>query len=321
MALSKHTSSQQIDKVCRNPLIGRNSLGRIFNKGKEKFTTRMESIVNIDEQLANFGRNHASLVKPEILYATDSFFDTKSKLYQHYREESISVIKENDFELLDLITPESYSKIQNETLIRTHLGLIIIGVKGLTRKGLGCKTFVCMLDTRHNNEQQALIASMEVDMGSNNGIVYCTPDFMINTEDFYKYIKIGIKTKGYNMIKSDNLLVCIGFVGKLTNSSRTKYKLDFTETRNILGSKGIQCIEATQYNPETYAGLEWKLGNLLQKQTLAPTKNLMHEDEKGRLSIRFGGYERTNDQIEDNEEIESIKIGRASCRERVFRAV
>ena len=308
MALSKNIRSKQLDRISRNPLVGSSSLRKIFNKGKEKFTTRIESIVDIDEQLDRFGKNHVSLVKPEILYATDSFFDEKSRLYQHYREESISVIKEDDFELLSLITPESYRKIQNETLVRIHSGLIIVGIKGLTRKGLPAKTFVCILDTRHNNEQQAIIASMEIDMTKNNGIVYCTPDFMMNTEEFYKHIKIGIKTKGYDMIKSDNLLVCVGFVRKLTNSSRTKYKLDFVETKNILGSKGIQCIEATQYSPEINAGLEWKLGSFSQNQTLAPTRNLMYEDEKGRLSIRFGGYERTNGQIEDAEEVESINM-------------
>ena len=57
------------------------------------------------------------------------------------------------------------------------------------------------------------------------------------------------------MVKSNNLLVCIGFVGKLTNSSRTKYKLDFTETKNILRSRGIQCIKVIEYNSEINVGL------------------------------------------------------------------
>ena len=45
-----------------------------------------------------------------------------------------------------------------------HLGLIIIGIKGLTRKGLGKKTLLAILDKRHNNVEDALKVSIDVVM-------------------------------------------------------------------------------------------------------------------------------------------------------------
>lgn len=146
-------------------------------------------------------------------------------------------------------------------------------------------------------------------MNNNRVIVYCTPDYMINTKDFYKYIKIGIKTKGYNMIESDNLLVCIGFVGKLSNSSKTKYKLDFTRTLEMLGSKGIQCIKARDFSPEINAGLEWKIGNFLEKSTLIPKDNVMYTNSAKRTSLRFGDYRRQAiRQVDDNSEIDTEEV-------------
>ena len=44
------------------------------------------------------------------------------------------------------------------------------------------------------------------------------------------------------MVDSDNLLACVGFVEKWSNSSRIKYKLDFTQTKSILGSKGVRPV-------------------------------------------------------------------------------
>ena len=78
-----------------------------------------------------------------------------------YIEEPISVTTESV--ALRLITTESIKKVD---LIYTfmHLGLIVIGIKGLVRKGLRTKVLLALLDKRHDNTNQVLIATIEVDM-------------------------------------------------------------------------------------------------------------------------------------------------------------
>ena len=84
-------------------------------------------------------------------------------------------------------------------------------------------------DKRHKNTEQALIATIEVDMDQNKGIFYCSPNFMISLEDL-KNIEIRIQTKGYEEFTGRNLAISIGVIGRLTNSSKTKYKLDIKQT-------------------------------------------------------------------------------------------
>ena len=106
-----------------------------------------------------------------------------------------------------------------------HLGLIIIGIKGLTCKGLRKKVLLAILDKRHKKVEDALIARIEEDMNQNGGIFYCNPDFMVTLEDI-KNLEIGIQTKGYEEFQGDNLTISIEFIGRLTNSSKTRYKVE-----------------------------------------------------------------------------------------------
>ena len=52
-------------------------------------------------------------------------------------------------------------------------------------------------DDSWTNMRKAMIASSEIYMNLNIGIVYRIPDFMMSLKDLQQYIKIGIKTKGY----------------------------------------------------------------------------------------------------------------------------
>lgn len=114
----------------------------------------------------------------------------------------------------------------------------------MTRKNLGCKTLVTLYDTRWNDIGRAMIASIEVDMNNNSGILYCSPDFMMSIKDFIKHIHIGIQTKGYKEANSgDNLLVHVAFLGRCTTNSRIKYKVFVDQVVELLSSKGIKMIK------------------------------------------------------------------------------
>uniref|UniRef100_M1CTF9 Zinc knuckle family protein n=1 Tax=Solanum tuberosum TaxID=4113 RepID=M1CTF9_SOLTU len=81
-------------------------------------------------------------------------------------------------------------------------------------------------------------------MSNNGGIFYSNPDFMINSKEFEKYIKIGIQTKGYEeMSCGNNLLVCVGFIGKLAYNGSSRFKIKIDDAVGIMGNKGIKLMK------------------------------------------------------------------------------
>ena len=101
-----------------------------------------------------------------------------------------------------------------------------MGIKGLTRKNLGTKTLITIYDNRWSDIKKAIIGLTEVDMTNNGGIFYVSPNFMKNLDELGTQIRIGIQTKGYEEMHSEkNLLMCVGFLGKMTDNSNTRFKL------------------------------------------------------------------------------------------------
>ncbi|CAN4125222.1 unnamed protein product [Withania somnifera] len=81
-------------------------------------------------------------------------------------------------------------------------------------------------------------------MTNNGGIFYISPDFLINIHEFEKHIKIGLRTKGYEeMDIGKNLLICIGFIGKMALNSNTRFKIKIDDVVELMGNKGIRLIK------------------------------------------------------------------------------
>ena len=72
-----------------------------------------------------------------------------------------------------------------------HMGLIIISVKGLTRKNLGTKILIVIYDDRWSDLKKSIIGLTEVNMTNNGGIFHINPDLMMNLKEFGKHIKMG----------------------------------------------------------------------------------------------------------------------------------
>lgn len=49
-----------------------------------------------------------------------------------------------------------------------HMGLIVIGLKGLTRKSLGTKVLITIYDDRWSDSKKSIIGLTEVDMSNNS---------------------------------------------------------------------------------------------------------------------------------------------------------
>ncbi|KAK4349297.1 hypothetical protein RND71_032052 [Anisodus tanguticus] len=84
-------------------------------------------------------------------------------------------------------------------------------------------------------------------MTDNGGIFYISPDFLMNLKEFGKHIKIGIQTKGYEEMHSgNNLLLCLGFLGKMTTNSNTKFRIKINDVVELMSNKGINLIKPTK---------------------------------------------------------------------------
>ena len=90
---------------------------------------------------------------------------------------------------------------------------------------------------------------IEADMSNNLGLFYCSPDYLMTIEDFSKHMKIGIQTKGYETFTGNNILLCVGYLGKCMNNTNVNFKVDLTSLVESISSKGIKLIKPYSFDP------------------------------------------------------------------------
>jgi hypothetical protein len=146
--------------------------------------------------------------------------------------------------------------------------MYIIGIKGMTRKKLGTKDLVTFLDKRWDTINKATLGFLEGDMNENSLITYIAPDLMMPVQEFIEKMSFDFQTKGYEEFKGTNLLISIEFIGRLTNKSRTKYKVNVNDVIQSMQSKGIKFMSPLTIGSEERAGEEWSISELTENKTL-----------------------------------------------------
>ena len=254
--------------------LGNNMISRLMNNNsRQNIGQQLDEVIGVDKDIQIFQQNSLRLLNPKVLYSA-GIFSQKAQLYKHYREEQMCVIKNSHH--LSLISSDSTKEILRTNMNLMHMGLIVIGIKGLTKKNLGTKVLITIYDDRWSDPKRSILGLTEVDMTNNDGIFYCSPDFMINSAEFGQYIKVGFQTKGYeDMNGGNNLLVCLGFIGKLSSNSNTRFKLKVDDVVELMGNQGIKVMKPLKIDPETYAGLEWSLELPRTQAILKPTEHLI----------------------------------------------
>lgn len=124
--------------------------------------------------MATYASSKANILNPRKLYQVGSL-EVNTALVKTCREVKILVTIEP--RNIKLITKKSIRIIAKDKGL-THIGLIVVGVKGLTKnevKGLtknevGAKALVMILDKRWPfDPRKSTVGSMEVDMNRNIG--------------------------------------------------------------------------------------------------------------------------------------------------------
>ena len=137
-------------------------------------------------------------------------------------------------------------------------------------------------------------------MNENMLITYIAPDLIMPVKEFIDKVAFGFQTKGYEEFKGTNLLVSIEFIGRLTNRSGTRDKVNMNNVLESMQSKGIKFMSPLKISSEERAGEEWNISSLIEPKILKQPKDyISYENNKGLTSIRFVDYkEQSLDDLE-----------------------
>ena len=112
--------------------------------------------------------------------------------------------------------------------------------------------FLIIQDDRWSDVQQKIIALTEINLNENHGLFYCSPNFFLPIKSF-KNIKISLKSKGFCSFKEENIMTCIGFLGRIMKNSNVKYKVKINDIIEVIGSSGIKLLKLAKLDANELA--------------------------------------------------------------------
>ena len=261
----------------------------------------LEEVIDMQRDMERYQKDTLRKIKPQQVYHM-GMFERRTGLYRISREVELSV-------LTHPVELRIVSKnIENDLKFRgykyIHQGMYIIGVKGMTRKKLGAKVLITLLDKRWESVDKAALGFMEGDMNENMLITYIAPDLMMPVKEFIEKMSFGFQTKGYEDFKGTNLLISIEFIGRLSNQSNSRYRVNVDDVIQSMQSKGLRFMSPLKISSEERAGEEWNISELIEKKELKqPNSYISYQNCEGSSSIRFTNYKAT--AIEEEESLMS----------------
>lgn len=196
----------------------------------------LEEMINVESDLERYQKDTLRKIRPQQSYQM-GWFEYKSGLYRISREVELSVLTEPV--QLRIVSKQTEKRLKYTGYKYIHQGMYIIGIKGMTRKKLGTKVLITLLDKRWESVHKASLGFLEGDMNENMLITYIAPDLIMPIKEFIDKMVFAFQTKGYEDFKGTNLLVSIEFIGRLTNRSGTRYKVNVNNVIESMQSKGI----------------------------------------------------------------------------------
>jgi hypothetical protein len=102
------------------------------------------------------------------------------------------------------------------------------------------------------------------------------------------------------------LLVSIEFIGRLTNTSMTRYKVNVNDVIQSMQSKGIKFMSPLTIGYEEIEGEEWNISELIENKILQQLADyISYQDNMGSTSIRFMNYKPRS--LDDTDSVMSEK--------------
>jgi hypothetical protein len=257
-------------------------------KGKSEDINNLEEVIDLDRDMERYQKDTLRKLKPQQVYQM-GIFESRSGLYRISRKVELSVL--NELVDLKIISKQFENSLRYAGYKYIHQGMYIIGIKGMTRKKLGTKVLVTLLDKRWDTINISALGFLEGYMKENSIITYIAPDLMMPVQEFIEKMSFGFQTKGYEEFKGTNLLISIEFIRRLTNKSRTRYKVNMNDVIQSMQSKGIKFMSPLTIGSEERAGEEWSISELIENKTLQqPVDYISYQNNIGQTSIRFINY-------------------------------
>ena len=197
---------------------------------KAVYIDSIEEVIDLQKDLERYHKDTLRKIKPQQVYHM-GMFESKSGLYRISREVELSVLTHPVD--LRIVSRDIENHLRYCGYKYIHQGMYIIGIKGMTRKKLGAKVLITLLDRRWESIDKAALGFLEGDMNENRLITYIAPDLIMPVKEFIEKMSFGFQTKGYEDFKGTNLLVSIEFIGRLTNRSNSRYRVN---VNNVIDS-------------------------------------------------------------------------------------
>ncbi|KAG6499442.1 hypothetical protein ZIOFF_039230 [Zingiber officinale] len=236
-------------------------------------------------------QERAAIVPAEVLYHSRRD-DVHHRVYMHRSEEALLVTR-NQVDL-SFIKPESYAQLQRSGMRFIHMGVIQVRIQILHRQEEGTLALVVFRDNRWQGDQ-AIFATMEIDLTNESQLVYVIPNTMLTISDFYRNIQISILTRGYKGWQNSeaNLLITRGLVGRLSNTPNVGFAYEVQNVVDYLASHGVRALPGRSYSTRDVIGQNWIIRpsstNIPVQPTEVNTRNLLN----GNISLQFENYQAT----------------------------
>ncbi|KAG6524821.1 hypothetical protein ZIOFF_014765 [Zingiber officinale] len=212
----------------------------------ESYNNALEQQLDPQTQLRLSMQERASIVPAEVLYHSRRD-DVHHRVYVHRSEEAI-LVTSNQVDRA-FIQPESFNQLQRSGMRFLHMGVIQVRIQILHRQEEGTIALVVFRDNRWQGDQ-AIFATMEIDLTHGSQLVYVIPETMLTISDFYRNIQVSILARGYENWRNGeaNLLVTRGLVGRLSNTPNVGFAYEIQNVVDYLESHGVRALPGRSYN-------------------------------------------------------------------------
>ncbi|KAG6471442.1 hypothetical protein ZIOFF_068884 [Zingiber officinale] len=249
----------------------------------------LEQQLDPQTQLRLSMQERAAIVPAEVLYHSQRD-DIHHRVYVHRSEEAL-LVTSNQVDRA-FIQPESFNQLQRSGMRFLHMGVIQVRIQILHRQEEGTLALIVFRDNRWQGDQ-AIFATMEVDLTRGSQLVYVIPDTMLTISDFYRNIQVSILARGYENWRNGeaNLLITRGLVGRLSNTPNVGFAYEVQNVVDYLASHGVRALPGRSYNTRDVLGQNWIIRqstvNIPMQPTEVNTRNMLD----GSVSLQFDQYQ------------------------------
>ncbi|KAG6495846.1 hypothetical protein ZIOFF_043675 [Zingiber officinale] len=150
-----------------------------------------------------------------------------------------------------------YCRIATRSSTAWNLGLDV-RIQTLHRQEEGTMALIVFHDNRYKGDQ-AIIATMEVDLTHGRQLIYIMLDLMLTIGDFYRNIQISIQTRGYDQWQHSeaNLLITRDMVRQLSNTPNVGFAYEIQGVVEYLTSHDVRALLGRRYSTSSLQGLNW----------------------------------------------------------------